>query len=94
MQTSMLHSNKVCIDCSSNDDSTIFTCLYMPMSMSAVFPFVMQQTRLCIGHYALPGVAAPSTKVAATRYLMLEATDTSTSRVLKSKQSNSLINQV
>jgi hypothetical protein len=52
------------------------------------------QTRLCIGHYALAGLAAPSAKVAANRFLLVEVTDTSTSRVMKSKQSSSLINQV
>ena len=38
-----------------------------------------------MGHYALAGVHPPSSRVSSSRYLLLEATDDGTSRVMKSR---------
>ena len=53
------------------------------------------KTRLCIGHYALPGLAEPSTKsgfgLGGNRYLLIEVTDNNKSRVSKSKAIDTLL---
>lgn len=55
----------------------------------------LYQTRLCVGHYAVSGFAAPikpTLKIGADHYLFIDVTDNSKTRVLKSKASITAIN--
>lgn len=107
MQTSLLHSNKVLGEMKESVhfiskrifavmNESLFLLLYFYLFFILLFLFIycyylFFQTRLCVGHYALLGLNSPSAKVAASRFLLIEATDDSTSRVLKTRSTSASI---